>query len=429
MKKHGTKRPAADPSISALTPASPRQIPLPRLVLDARIALREFLLAAGMKALLDELEADRTMLCGPRGRFQDDRQAYRHGHDTGQLVMGGRKVRVPKPRVRSVDGGEMELPHWRHFSQEDPLDARVQKQILMGISTRDYRDSLEELPAPLKETGISRSNVSRRFVARTTQSVETFLSRPLGEHDFPVLLLDGVVMGEHLLLTALGIDATGRKQVLGVVEGGSESEEVAKSLFRDLIERGLPVERARLFVIDGGKGVRKAIRTVFGDWALVQRCRVHKQRNVLEHLPERQRTWVRAALHRAWSAPTVARGRELLRNLEAQLRMEHPGAASSIEEGLEETLTLIALGVVGALLRTLATTNPIENLQGTIRRVSRNVKRWRGGSMARRWTVSALMGAEKKFRRVKGHADMPRLVAALDATIGVITVDRKVKSA
>lgn len=198
---------------------------------------------------------------------------------------------------------------------------------------RDYRDSLEELPAPLEETRISRSNVSRRFVARTARSVETFLSRPLVEHDFSVLQLDGVEMGEHVLLTALGIEAMGREQVLGVVEGGSESEEVAKTLFRNLIERGLCIERARLFVIDGGKGLRKAIRTVFGEWALVKRCQVHKERNVLENLPERQRTWVRAALHRAWSAGTMSRGREMLRTLAAQLRMEHPGAVTSIEEG------------------------------------------------------------------------------------------------
>lgn len=429
MKKHGTKRPAVDPSISSLTPALARQIPLPRVVLDARIALREFLLAAGMKALLDELEADRTLLCGPKGKFQDERQAYRHGHDIGQLVMGGRKVRVLKPRVRSVAGGEMELPNWRHFSQEDPLDERVQRQILMGISTRDYRDSLEELPVPLEETSISRSNVSRRFVARTARSVEAFLSRPLGEHDFPVVMLDGVEMGEHVLLTALGIDATGRKHVLGVVEGGSESEEVAKTLFRSLIERGLPVERARLFVIDGGKGIRKAIRSVFGEWALVQRCQVHKARNVLEHLPERQRVWVRASLRRAWSAPTVGRARDLLRTLAGQLHGDHPGAASSIEEGLDETLTLIQLGLVGALHQSLRSTNPIENLQGSIRRVTRNVKRWKGGSMALRWTVSAVLEAEKSFRRVKGHRDMPQFVAALEAVLGGKAVDREAQIA
>ncbi len=429
MRKHGTKSAVAEPPIISLTRASTSQVPLPRVALDARIALREFLLAAGMKALIEELEADRTMLCGPKGKFQDDRQAYRHGHDTGQLVLGGRKVQVLKPRVRSIDGAEVELPHWRHFSQEDPLDERVQRQILMGISTRDYRASLEELPVPLKESSVSRSNVSRRFVARTTRSVAAFLSRPLGDRDVPVILLDGIHMGEHVLLTALGVDATGRKQVLGVAEGSSESEEVAKSLFRDLIERGLVVERARLFVIDGGKGLRKAIRSIFGEWALVQRCQVHKRRNVLEHLPERQRTWVRAALNRAWSTGTVARGREMLHNLAAQLRMEHPGAATSIEEGLEETLTLIGLGVFGSLQQTLCSTNPIENLNGTVRHISRNVKRWRGGAMALRWTVSALMGAEKKFRRLKGHVEMPHLIAALDATLGGIALDRRVNIA
>src|SRR5437867_8136974 len=429
MTKHRTKRPIPDPSISALTPASTRQMFLPRAILDTRVALREFLLAAGMKALLDELEDDRTLLCGPKGRFQDDRRAYRHGHDTGQLVMGGRKVRVLMTRVRSVAGGNMELPNWRHFSQEDTLDEPVQKQILMGISTRDYRDSLERLPVPLQETSISRSNVSRRFVARTTRAVEAFLGRPLGEQDFPLLLLDGVVMGEHLLLTALGIDATGRKQVLGVVEGGSESEEVAKSLFRDLIERGLAVERARLFVIDGGKGLRKAIRSVFGDWALIQRCQVHKMRNVLEHLPERQKAWVRAAIRRAWSATTVGRAREQLRTLATQLRADHPGTSASIEEGLDETLTVIALGIVGSLHQTLRSTNPIENMQGTIRRVTRNVKRWRDGAMVLRWVVTALMEAEKKFRRVKGYRDMPQLLAALDATVGVEALDKKVSVA
>ena len=241
MTKHRTKRPIPDPSISALTPASTRQMFLPRAVLDTRIALREFLLAAGMKALLDELEDDRTLLCGPKGRFQDDRRAYRHGHDTGQLVMGGRKVRVLKPRVRSVDGGEMELPHWRHFSQEDPLDERVQKQILMGISTRDYKDSLEELPAPLEETGISRYNVSRRFVARTARSVETFLGRPLGEHDFPVLLLDGVEMGEHVLLTALGI-VFGVGSVIGMLSIGAGAREQSLQFIERLGVRNILID-------------------------------------------------------------------------------------------------------------------------------------------------------------------------------------------
>lgn len=429
MVKHRTKARVANPIFPALTPASTSQRLLPRAVVDTRFALRDFLLAAGLKELRAVLEEDRTLLCGAKGRFQDERVAYRHGHDEGVLVLGGRKVRVPKPRARSVDGCELELPHWRHFGQEDPLDERAQRQILLGVSTRGYADSLEALPIELPENGTRRSSVSRRFVARTARAVEAFLGRPLGGGDFPVLQIDGLVLEEHLLLTAQGIDTTGCKQVLGVTEGSSESEEVAKSLLRNLIERGLVVERARLFVIDGGKGVRKAIRSVFGAWALIQRCQVHKMRNVLEHLPERQKAWVRAAVRRAWSATTVGRAREQLRTLATQLRADHPGASASIEEGLDETLTVIALGVVGSLHQTLRSTNPIENMQGTIRRITRNVKRWRDGSMVLRWVVSALMEAEKKFRRVKGYRDMPQLLAALNATVGVEALDKKVNVA
>src|SRR5712691_6226012 len=219
MKKHRTKLTAAAPQVVSLTPASTGQITLPRLALNTRQLLREFMLLAGMEALVREMEDDRTLLCGPKGAFQDDRHAYRHGHDIGTLVLGGRKVRMPKPRVRSVAGQELELPHWRLFSQEDPLDERMQEQILVGVSTRKYARSLERLPAELKETGIRRSSVSRRFIARTARVVEEFLGRCLEEVDLPVIMLDGVHLGDHVLVVALGIDATGKKRVLGVVEG------------------------------------------------------------------------------------------------------------------------------------------------------------------------------------------------------------------
>src|SRR5213594_1686206 len=408
MKKHATKSTVAEPQIVTLTPASTGQVTLPRLVLNTRQLLREFMLSAGMEAFVKEMEDDRTLLCGPKGEFQTDRRAYRHGHDVGTLVLGGRKVLLPKPRVRSV---------------------AVQEQMLVGISTRKYARSLERLPEGLEQTSIRRSSVSRRFVARTARVVEEFLGRSLDAIDLPVILLDGVHLGDHVLVVALGIDDTGKKHVLGVAEGTTESEEVGKSLLRGLIDRGLRVERARLFVIDGGKGLRKAIRSVFGEWALVQRCQVHKTRNVLEHLPERQRVWVRASLRRAWSAPTVGRARDQLRTLAGRLHGDHPGAANSIEEGLDETLTLIRLGLVGALHQSLRSTNPIENLQGSIRSVTRNVKRWKGGSMALRWTVSAVLEAEKSFRRVKGHRDMPQFVVALEAALGGKAVDTEAQIA
>lgn len=400
---------------------------LPEVLLDARQTLREFALSKGLEVFSQMLEEDRTALCGPKNKPQEEREAYRHGHDKGQVVLGGRKIRMSKPRVRSVNGEELELPHWREFRNEDPLSQRVIEQMLVGVSTRNYDRSLEPMPKGIEAHATSRSAVSRQFVARTRGQVEKFLSRRLDDLDLPVIMLDGTGMGDHVLVVALGIDATGCKHVLGVTEGSTESEQVCRGLLGQLLERGLVLERARLFVIDGGKGLRKAIREVFGLWALIGRCRVHKLRNVLEHLPQNKRAWVRAAMNRAWSQSTVAAARVKLRDLAAHLEDQHPGASGSIREGLEETLIIIALGVGPALSKTLRSTNPIENLQGTLKRLSRNVKRWRGGSMALRWAVSGLLEAQKKFRRVKGFREMPQLIAALEATIK--SVDTKAKIA
>jgi transposase-like protein len=369
------------------------------------------------------LEEDRTALCGPRHQPNGDRRAYRHGHDEGRLVFGGRKIRVETPRVRSVAGDELELPTWSRMIAEDPLRDRVVEQVLLGVSSRGYEASLEPLPAEVPSRGTRRSSVCRHFVARTAEQTKAFLSRALEGLDLPVILVDGKLLGDHTLLVAMGIDPTGHKHLLGVAVGTTESEQVCRSLFRNLIERGLVVERARLFVIDGGKGLRKAIRTTFGDWAVVQRCQIHKLRNVAEHLPQHRQAWIKAALRQAWKLGTPTQARQRLERLAAQLDVEHPDAAASIREGLEETLTVIRLGLGGWLLKTLRSTNPIENLQGTIQRVVRNVKRWRGGAMALRWCVTALIEAEKRFRRVKGHREMPQLVAALEALVNKNRLD------
>lgn len=286
----------------------------------------------GLQAFSEMLEEDRTQLCGPKSRPPPGRAAYRYGYDQGRVVLGGRKLVVPKPRVRSVGGSELELPCWSRAQEEDPLQERVLEQMLVGVSGRGYGRSLEPLTQELPSVAVSRSSFSRQLIARTSQQVEAFLSRSLGELDFPILMLDGTPLGEHVLVTALGIDSTGRKHVLGVVEGSTESEEVCLQLLRNLIERGLPVERARLFVIDGGKGLRKAIRTVFGVWALVHRCHIHKTRNVVDHLPERKKAWVRAALKRAWGQESASKAKRKLLELAEQLQEQHPGAAASIRE-------------------------------------------------------------------------------------------------
>jgi transposase-like protein len=359
------------------------------------------------------LEEDREQLCGPRYQQAEGRRAYRHGSEEAPVVLGGRKVRVKKLRVRAASGGgELTLPTWEDITREDPLEERAVEQMLLGVSTRRYARSLEPLPPGVESVAVSRSSVSRRFVARTAAKVEEFLSRPL-EADFPVLMIDGTGLGEHVLVVALGIDSEGHKHVLGVVEGSTESHGVCQALLRDLIERGLVVERARLFVIDGGKGLRKAIRETFAQWALIQRCQVHKLRNVLDHLPGSKRAAIGAALRRAWSADSEAQGRQQLEALASKLEAHHPGAVSALREGFDETLTLLALGAKGALYRTLCSTNPIENLQGALKRVAKRVKRWRGGSMALRWAATALMEAEGRFRRIRGHRELATLNSSL----------------
>jgi len=253
-------------------------------------------------------------------------------------------------------------------------------------------------------------------VARTAQKVEAFLSRPL-EMDLPVVMIDGTALGEHVLVVALGIDREGRKHVLGVVEGSTESHGVCQALLRDLIERGLVVERARLFVIDGGKGIRKAIRETFAQWALIQRCQIHKMRNILDHLPGSKRAVIGAALRNAWSADSEPDARQQLEAIERRIESQHPGAVAALREGLDETLTLLTLGAKGALYRTLCSTNPIENLQGALKRVAKRVKRWRGGSMALRWAATALMDAEKRFRRIRGYRELAAFNASLLSSV------------
>jgi transposase-like protein len=254
---------------------------------------------------------------------------------------------------------------------------------------------------------------TRRFVALTEAKLGAWFSAPLGELDLCVVMVDGLVFRQHCVLLALGIDADGRKHALGLREGTTENAGVAKALLGDLVERGLATDRRLLFVIDGAKALRKALRECFGDLAVVQRCQVHKLRNVLDHLPERLRPSIAKAMHQAWSAADPKLARRQIERLAASLEKQHPSAAASLQEGLDETLTLQRLGIQGALYRTLRSTNAIENLNGSVATYTRNVKCWRGGRMILRWVGAALAEAQRGFRRIRGHDDLPKLVAAL----------------
>jgi transposase-like protein len=412
VKKTGTGKTETEGREENGTVVEPRLLQLAGILVDARDDLRSLVMSSGIQVLQALLESDRETICGPRSRPQVDRPASRYGYDEGTVVLGGRKVRVKKPRVRG-SGGEIELPSWRRFSNEDPLGERVVEQMILGVSTRGYARSLEAPAEGQVSIATSRASVSRRFVARTTAQVEAFLGQSLAKRDIVVVMMDGTHVGDHVLVVAIGIDSEGEKHVLGVREGTTENAAVCSSLLSDLVGRGLDAGVKRLFVIDGGKGARKAIHDVFGSLALVQRCQVHKERNVLDHLPERDKSRVRAELRRAWKSDDQQTAVRRLHALARQLESAHPGAAASVREGLEETTTLIALRVAGALHRTLRSTNPIENMNGSFKYMARRVRRWSGGKMAERWMATALIEAEKKFRRVRGHKEMPALVRAL----------------
>jgi transposase-like protein len=390
------------------------QDPLP-LALVLRQRLQEFVVETGLIALDALLEEERTAACGERYRHDPERRAWRHGHSPGELVLGGRRVSVSRPRARTPKGEEVVLPSWSAFAANDPLDERAVEQVVVGVSTRGYERSLEPLPASVKGRGASKSAVSRRFVRATKERLGELLHRRLEDLDLVALMIDGVHFADHVILVALGIDAEGRKHVLGLREGATENATACRALLVDLRERGLPTDRSILVVIDGAKALRRAALDVFGDRALIQRCQVHKTRNVEEQVPETMRRHVRASMNEAYATRDVARARKLLQNLAARLKGDHPSAASSLEEGLDETLTVIAFGLPVALERTLATTNPIDNVMGTSRRVTRNVKRWRHGSMILRWVATGLHEASRNFRRLRGYAGMPQLVAALRA--------------
>jgi transposase-like protein len=339
----------------------------------------------------------------------------RAGSAPSWVTLSGRRVEVPRLRARTTDGRELVLPSFASASALDPLDHKTMESIAVGVSTRKYARNLDALPSSDKQRSVSKSAVSRRFVALTQRKLERWLARSLDELDLRVVIIDGKIFRGHCVLIAQGIDSSGKKHVLGLREGTTENATVAKALLTDLIERGLSTDHAVLFVIDGSKALRKAIRQVYGELGVVQRCQEHKRRNVLEHLPECMRASVERVLRQAWDLSDARAATRQLENLARSLEREHPGAAASVREGLEETLTLQRLGVQGTLYRTLRTTNTIENLNGSVAHYTRNVKRWRGGSMIVRWVCAALIEAEKSFRRVRGYRDIDRLVATLDA--------------
>ena len=395
------------------------EIPLPLLEAFGRIenSFFDLCIDSGQQVLRAMMEQDREDLCGPRWKRDPDRRAGRAGTTKSEVTLGGRRIGVSRPRVRSQKGEEMVLPSFAFAASRDPLDRHTLNAVACGISSRKNARSLDPLPDRMQQRSTSKSSVSRRFVAMTTKQMTSWLTTPIGDRHFPIIMIDGIHMGDHLVLIALGIDFEGKKQVLGLREGDTENGQVARALLWDLVERGLEPERARLFVIDGAKALTSAIVKVFGPLAKIQRCQIHKRRNILGHLPERLHENVKAVLKEAWSLADAKLAKRRLQRLASSLEANHPGAAASVLEGLDETLTLQKLGIGGTLYKKLRSTNAIENLNSGIASYSKNVKRWQGGKMVIRWVSAAIVEAEKKFRRVQGWRDIKRLIRALEATL------------
>ncbi len=290
------------------------------------------------------------------------------------------------------------------------------ERMLAGVSTRRYRRTQEPVGEQVEQQArsTSKSSVSRTFKDRTKRALLALMSRSLADMRLAAMMIDGLELQGRMIIVALGITTEGVKVPLGLWEGDTENATVVKALLSDLVHRGLDPAQGMLFVIDGSKALRKAIRSVFGERVPVQRCVIHKYRNVMDHLPESERPAVQARLRRAWSETDYDRALDQLKRLAADLERTHPGAAGSLREGMEETLTVTRLGITGKLRRTLACTNPCESMIDTVRRTQRNVKRWRDGEMGMRWTAAGMLEAEKQFRKVIGYTQLPELAIAIE---------------
>lgn len=390
--------------------------------------LHAFIIEEGMKVLQEVLRQDQEALCGPAYSRGTPGGPQRWGRTSGRLVMSGRRVVIDKPRVRQ-NGHEVKLPTWEEFADEDPLNERTTEQMILGVSTRDYDRSVDAVPEELSPHGASKSAASRRFVEQTRQRLEQWQKRDISKMHIVAVMLDAIEVDEHAVVVALGIDQAGGKHALGLWLGATENATVCGALLDNLIERGLNSQLSYLFVIDGSKALRQAIRERFGRRALVQRCQEHKRRNVLSHVPERLHPSIAKTMRDAYQSKSRAMAKRRLLQLASQLRSDHPDAAESLREGLDETLTLKDMGLPSALERTLSTTNSIENVNSNIRRTLRRIKRWRDGSMIKRWVAVALMEAERGFRRLRGFKGMPVLVAAVRCTEQKHRVDSRQEAA
>jgi len=388
-------------------------LPMLELIEQADLAIDELIDVMGRATVEAVLLMSAEQVAGPRKPGKKGEEVRWYGRQGGVVSLSQRKLRVSKPRLRKKGKGrdlEVVVPAYEALQRDERLSERILSVLMRGVSSRKYKDVL---PQMAETVGLSKSSVSREFAEASEQALKALCERRFEGVDVLVIYLDGQVFGEHHVITAVGVDSQGCKHVLGIVEGATENAVAATGLLEDLVERGVSPERKRLFVIDGSKALRKAIDTVFGKGNPVQRCRSHKVRNVMGYLPEHLKGQVRAAM-RATFKLEADEGMARLEKQAQWLQGEHPSAAASLREGLEELFTVNRLGLSPRLQRCLTTTNIIESPHSGVRRRTGRVSRWRNGDMVLRWVAASFLDAEKNFRRIMGYEDLWQLKADLN---------------
>lgn len=384
-------------------------LPLLELVRDAKASVDELMMGAARQFIEQLLVISAQEVAGEKHPGRKGGEARWHGRQAGRITLAERKLSLERPRLRSRDGQEIAVPAYDRFREQPNLGSRICDILVAGVSTRKYG---RVLPAMAGTVGVSKSSVSREFVAQSRKVLEALAARRWDGMDMLAIYLDGIVVAKRHILAAIGVDAGGDKHLLGLASGSSENKQVAKDLLTHLVEHGLAPVVSRLFVIDGSKALRAAVEEVFGTAAQVQRCRTHKVRNVTERLPKTLAVQVKAMMHAAFKL-SEKEGKAKLKQQASWLQADHPDAAASLLEGLDEIFTVNRLGLTPQLMRCLATTNLIENPNGGVRRVARRVCRYRDAEMTLRWTATGFLEAEKNFRRLQGHRDLWVLATAL----------------
>jgi putative transposase len=387
-------------------------MPLAQLLAECKLKLNDLLAGAGQALIECLLQLSAESVAGPKSQGREvERPLVWYGQQAGRVGLLERELRVMRPRLRTKGPGarEVGIPAYEALRRDPDTAARMSEILLCGVSTRRYAGVL---PKMAKTVGVSRSQLSRKLIQAGAKLLQGLMSRSLQALQILVVYIDGVVVAGQSVVVAIGVDTQGAKHLLGLTLGATENATVVKDLLADLVKRGLDPERKRLFVIDGSKALRSAIERNFGEAGLVQRCRVHKLRNVLDYLPEGLKAQVKASINAAFKLPTKE-GIARLKQQAAWLKRDHPQAAASMLEGLDELFTVNRLGLTPSLMRCLSSTNVIENPNGRFRALSRNVTHWQDGEMILRWAAVCYLEAEKGWRKVHGHHDMWILRQAL----------------